>query len=114
MNEFSSDGHPLTPNPEARMAVTGQYGDGAVSSQELAQQILMGMQRDIEAQIDWRLQQRQRKSGRLDGSEIAVILGSAVFGIPLTAIAGDSAGLAGIVVIWVSLVLLNVAWAVRR
>ena len=41
-------------------------------------------------------------------------LGSIGLGVPLTAIAAASAGLAGILVIWIALALINVVWTQRR
>jgi len=114
MNEVSYGGHSPTPEGERGMQPPAEHAAISGSSQELAQQILMGMQHDIEAQIDWRLQQRQGKSRGIDQNEIGVILGSMGIGVPLTAIAGASAGFAGMLVIWVSLVVINVAWARRR
>lgn len=90
------------------------YPAVAAEAQELAQLILTGMQRDIETQIDWRLQQQKSSRKDVAGNELGLILGSIGIGVPLTAIAGAMAGLAGIVVIWVGLVLINAAWASRR
>jgi hypothetical protein len=114
MNEVSYRGESPTPDGERRTLPPAEHTMATGSSQELAQKILMGMQHDIEAQIDWRLQQRQGKSRSVDQNEIGVILGSVGIGVPLTAIAGAAAGLPAIIVIWVSLVLINLAWARRR
>jgi hypothetical protein len=114
MNEVSYGGQSSMSDREGGALLRGEQGAGTASSQELAQQILMGMQRDIEAQIDWRLQQKQGKHRSIDQNEIGVILGSAGIGVPLTAIAGASTGFPGILVIWISLVLINLAWARRR
>lgn len=89
-------------------------GESVVPTEELAQRILMGMQRDIEAQIDWRLQQRGARRERIDDKELGLILGSIGIGVPLTAIGGGIAGLPGIIVVWIGLVALNAFWAVRR
>jgi sulfite exporter TauE/SafE len=81
----------------------------------MAQMILMGMQRDIETQIDWRLQQQATTRRRtISNEEIGVILGSLGIAIPLTAIAAASSGFAGILVVWLGLVLVNLAWSQRR
>ncbi|MDB5077039.1 MAG: hypothetical protein JWO42_3218, partial [Chloroflexi bacterium] len=61
MNEVSYGGQSSTSDREGGALLRGEHGAATGSSQELAQQILMGMQRDIEAQIDWRLQQKQGK-----------------------------------------------------
>ncbi len=85
-----------------------------VSAHDLAQQILVGMQSSIEAQVDWRL--KQQAAGRrvgIAGNEIPVILGSIGIGVPLVAIAVSSAGLAGLVVVCVMLIAVNAVWARR-
>jgi|GEM_PF-2044436 len=87
---------------------------GADVTHQLAQQILLGMQRDIEAQIDWKLQHRTPGGGRVGTLEVGLILGSIGIGVPLTAIAGAVAGLPGLAIVWVAIVLINVAWAARR
>jgi hypothetical protein len=100
---------------ETAPLLPGQYGGNDLSTDDLSQRILMGMQRDIEAQIDWRLRQAApAKTRAIDPTEIGVILGTIGLGVPLTAIAAASAGLAGILVIWIALALINVAWTQRR
>lgn len=84
------------------------------TAQEMAQLILTGMQRDIESQIDWRLQQQKPGRREVSGNELGLILGTIGIGVPLTAIAGAMANLAGIAVVWIALILINVAWASRR
>jgi len=117
MNDITYGGQPPRYEEEPRAAAPYgppvQYQGGSVSSQELSQQILMGMQRDIEAQIDWRLKQRQGKTRGLASSEIGVILGSIGIAIPLMAIAASAAGLPGLIVIAVMLISINGAWAAR-
>jgi hypothetical protein len=89
-------------------------GDDA-ATERMAQLILMGMQRDIETQIDWRLQQQATTKRRpISNEEIGVILGSMGIAIPLTAIAAASSGFAGILVVWIGLVLINLAWSQRH
>jgi hypothetical protein len=110
---YHGDRPPLT--GETAPQLPGQYAGYDLSTADLSQRILMGMQRDIEAQIDWRLRQAApAKTRTIDPSEIGVILGTIGLGVPLTAIAAASAGIAGIVVIWIALALINVAWAQRR
>jgi hypothetical protein len=65
------------------------------------------------AKIDQRLEERKppAKPAR-EGPPIALL--SLVFGIPITAIAGGIAGLAGIIVVWIGIVLVNVASRLHR
>ena len=110
MNEFTYAGTQAGTSDDVNRLLATQ----PAVTDELAQKILMGMQHDIEAQIDWRLQQRGASRKRLDSQETGLILGSIGIGVPLTAIAGALTGLAGIVVVWIALTLINVAWAARR
>ena len=48
------------------------------------------------------------------GARIAIAIVSLVMGIPMTAIAGAMGGLAGIVVVWVGIVMVNMVFAMRR
>jgi hypothetical protein len=84
------------------------------STQELAQLIAMEMQRDIDARIDWSLQQRQPAHRDITSNELGLILGSIGIAIPLTAIAAALVGLPGILIVWLGLAIINVAWAMRR
>lgn len=94
--------------------ILAQLPADAEATQQLAQQILLGMQRDIEAQIDWKLQHSTAGVGRVGTLEVGLILSSIGIGVPLTAIAGAAAGLPGLLVVWLGLVLINVAWSARR
>jgi hypothetical protein len=98
--------------PGASTAATPYVGAG--SNHELAGLIAMELQRDIDARIDWSLQQRQPARHSINGMELGLILGSVGIAVPLTAIAGSAAGLPGILIVWLGLVLINVAWSIRR
>jgi hypothetical protein len=65
------------------------------------------------AKIDQRLEeQRPPAAPARHGPPMALL--SLVFGIPITAIAGGLAGLAGIIVVWIGIVLVNVASRTHR
>jgi hypothetical protein len=71
--------------------------------------------------IDARVDERVAKRGRSDRVEreaqnlqVGVVLGSFGIGIPLTGAAGATAGTAGVVVVWIGIVLVNVAYALSR
>jgi hypothetical protein len=93
---------PFTPAP-----LTGC----SISPQELSQQILVGMQSGIEAQVDWRLQQRAAKSGSGSAKNVGLILGSLGIGIPLMGIAAPFGGLPGIIAVCIMLISVNAVWA---
>jgi len=111
-------------------AWAGQQAQG----EALAQGFLARVQRDIDEQVDLRVQQQlaarsvmpsappalpagqqSRSTGpKGRGEDIAIALGSLILGIPLSAIAGRAADLTGIIVVWVGLVIINLAWSQRR
>ncbi|HVA93011.1 MAG TPA: hypothetical protein VNL71_24590 [Chloroflexota bacterium] len=99
---------------ELNQSRTPQVGGYARTDDEIAQRILVGMQQGIDAQIDWRLRGGKTDRSKVSGEELGLILGSLGLGVPLTALAGAFAGLPAIAVVWVGLVLINLAWAARR
>lgn len=99
---FEEGAAPRTPAPPTGCSL---------ATQELSQQILVGMQSSIEAQVDWRLQQRAAKSGSGSAKNVGLILGSLGIGIPLMGIAGAFGGLPGIIAVCIMLISVNAAWA---
>lgn len=81
---------------------------------ELARLILTEMQHDIDTRIDWRLQQQGGRQKRLSEFDVGMSLGSLGIAIPLSGIAAATAGFAGLLLCWVGIVLVNVAWSQRR
>ena len=114
MGEYSYGGRQSTFEDESSTPAPYQPAIGGASAQDVAQQILVGMQSSIEAQVDWRLKQQDagRRRG-IAGNEIPVILGSIGIGVPLIAIAAGTSGLAGLIVICVMLITVNAVWAHR-
>jgi hypothetical protein len=68
------------------------------------------------AKIDRRLEERQARQPAEAHEHRGMSLAgfSLILGIPITAIAGSQAGLAGIVVVWIGIVLVNFAHAARH
>jgi hypothetical protein len=62
----------------------------------------------IDARVDERLAERRP---RRKGGDHGLAEASVLFGIPITAIAGGEAGIAGIIVAWVGIALVNLASA---
>ena len=94
------------------------YRDAVVDS------FLERVGREIDARVDARVaaarpvpQQRER-APRRPFSDVAVLTISLVFGIPLSGIAvaagAHPAGLAGLLVVWIAIAVITVAYAVRR
>ena len=64
----------------------------------------------IDARVDARVAEDTSDTG-YDYGAIGVALGSVGMGIPLTAVAGSEAGLFGVLVTWVGIVLVNVVYS---
>jgi hypothetical protein len=65
----------------------------------------------IDERVDARLAKLPGDGGRRQGS---VVFFSLLFGIPLTGIGAGTTGLAGLVVVWLGIALVNFAYALRR
>jgi hypothetical protein len=83
--------------------------------QELEPQVIDGFLERVGHAIDERVDQRLKKRGG-DGDEgtIGLAVVSLLFGIPLTGIGAGTTGLAGLLVVWIGIVLVNFAYALRR
>jgi hypothetical protein len=66
--------------------------------------------------IDERVDERLAKSapGDRGRGQIGLAVISLLFAIPLTGIGAGTAGLAGLLVVWVAIVLVNLAYALKR
>jgi hypothetical protein len=101
-------------------AIAVRQEGGSASADVLAQNFLGQVQRDIDAQVDRRLKQyleEQRKpaSGAQDKELVlGMALGSMGIGVPLSAIAAYFGGFPGLLVVWIGIILINVAWSQRR
>ena len=84
--------------------------------QELEPHVIDGFLERVGHAIDERVDQRLKRQGSADTGEgtIGLAIVSLVFGIPLTAIGAGTTGLAGLVVVWLGIVLVNFAYALRR
>ncbi len=124
MNDVSSQ----APRPDAvrdlSEALAAQQAAGPSSADALAQRFLARVQRDIDEQVDLRVQQQLATwkaanpgtwLSQRDRAQQAkeVMLGSLGIGVPLTIGAGIFGGIWGIVIVWVGLIIINVAWARR-
>ena len=120
MNEISYG----EPRPEAvrdlSQSLTAQQAAGPASTEALAQNFLARVQRDIDEQVDLRVQQylatwKPPKPSKSASQDKEVLLGSLGIAVPLTAIAAFSpAGLLGVIIIWIGIILINVAWFQRH
>lgn len=97
------------PRDEVSVAIEARRELG----QELEPQVIDGFLERVGHAIDERVDQRLKKRGG-GGEEIRLAVVSMLFGIPLTGIGAGTTGLAGLVVVWAGIVLVNVAYALRR
>ncbi|MEX2103615.1 MAG: hypothetical protein WD805_06590 [Gaiellaceae bacterium] len=88
---------------EARRELGPEYEDALLDS----------FVEKVEHRLEERLKAAPAKNGA-PAPALAVPLGSLGLAIPLLGIAGGTAGLAGVVAVCLALVLVNVAYALRR
>lgn len=100
---------------EAALAVRQESGAAMEPAlvDSMARKIEATVRRRYEAEVAERKRSEvAATSGQ--GARVAVAIVSLVMGIPLTAIAGSLAGFPGILLIWVGIVAVNMALAMRR
>jgi hypothetical protein len=83
---------------------------------ELEPQLIEGFLERVGAAIDERVDQRLAKTAPRESGpgQIGLAVISLLFAIPLTGIAAGTTGLAGLLVVWVAIVLVNLAYAFKR
>lgn len=120
MNEISySEPRPETVR-DLSQSLTAQQAAGPASTEALAQNFLSRVQRDIDEQVDLRVQQylakwKPPKPSKSAEKDMEFMLGSLGISIPLTAIAAFiGGGLWGVIVVWIGIILINVLWAQRH
>ena len=77
----------------------------------MIESFLANVGRAIDKRVDERL---ARQGSGDDRTSVGVAIGSLALGIPLSGVAGGTAGAAGIVVVWIAIVLVNFAYALGR
>lgn len=115
MNEISYD----SPRPQAvqdlSQTMMAQQAAGPVQTEELARNFLARMQRDIDEQVDLRVQQRLAtwKAPKAAGSDMKeVAITSLIIGMILTVTKASDLGDGGIAIVWVGIVAVNFVWAI--
>jgi hypothetical protein len=83
---------------------------------ELEPQVIEGFLERVGQAIDERVDDRLAKSAPGDSGrgQIGLAVISLIFAIPLTGIGAGTTGLAGLLVVWIGIVLVNLAYAFRR
>jgi hypothetical protein len=82
--------------------------------QDLEPHVIDGFLERVGHAIDERVDERLLKRGGREEGTIGLAVFSLLFGIPLTGIGAGTTGLAGLVVVWLGIVLVNFAYALRR
>lgn len=110
---------PTLPRDELAAALATRRELGAELDPEIAESFLARIEQGIDPRVNERLRQggvglgRAVKGGRARTNQaVGVALGSMALGIPLSGIAGATAQLPGIIVVWVGIVSVNVAYNV--
>ena len=71
------------------------------------------IERRIDARVADAVTRSRRSSTIARAASLPLAIVSLIFAIPLTAIAGDTAGFEGLLVVWIGIVLVNVVFARR-
>ena len=106
--------------PEDRITredVASSVGARRELGEEMEPAVVDAFLERVERAVDARTaeeKKRRRSGGGDSGQRLALAIVSLTSGIPITAIAADSAGLAGIVAAWAGIVGVNLASALRR
>ncbi len=91
---------------------------GLTPADALPSAALAHLRCEIDEQVDLRVQQHLAAAvpppRGITGAEVPLVLGSLGLGIPLSAAAGNFGGLPGLLIAWVGLVLVNLAWLRRH
>jgi hypothetical protein len=84
--------------------------------QELEPHVIEGFLERVGKAIDERVDERLAKTAPGEGGrgQIGLAVVSLLFAIPLTGIGAGTTGLAGLLVVWVGIVLVNLAYTFKR
>jgi hypothetical protein len=83
--------------------------------EELEPHVIEGFLERVGQAIDERVDERLAKRAPGDGrGQIGLAVMSLLFAIPLTGVGAGTTGLAGLLVVWVGIVLVNLAYAFKR
>ena len=118
MNEVSSGAARPDAVRDLSAALQAQQPVGTAASDELAHNFLARVQRDIDEQVDQRLQQslanwkgpRPVATAGKDWRDVAVT--SLIIGAILTIAKASDLGVAGIAVVWGAVIAVNIIWAI--
>ena len=114
----SSASAPTLPREELHAAVAARRELGERMEPEVIDAFLSRVEGAVTARIDTQVAERLRTLPRVrrgrDGSALPLAICSLIFGIPLTAIAGDVAELPGLICVWAGIAAVNLAYNMRE
>ncbi len=105
---------PELPRDEAEAALAARQDLDRDMEPAVVEAFVDRIERSIDARVDARLERHghaPRPGPAQSGgfADVALPVSSLIFAIPLTAIAGGTVGLVGILVVWIGIVLVNLA-----
>jgi hypothetical protein len=100
------------PRDELAAVIEARREVGKELEPELVDGFLERVGKAIDERVDQRLHRRASQGEGRGRMGLAAV--SLLFGIPLTGIGAGTTGLAGLVVVWLGIVLVNFAYALRR
>lgn len=115
MNEFSYDAQRPESVRDLGQAISAQQAAGPAATEALAQGFLARVQRDIDEQVDLRIQQRlaSGKPARSSAGDMSgIVIASLIVGAIITVAKTSDLGVGGIAIVWAAIVVVNMAWAV--
>jgi hypothetical protein len=109
-----SEAHPEpVPREEVEALVSARRELPEGHDQELIDAFMERVSAEIDARVDQRLEEQDVDYDPAPG-QIGVAIGSIALGIPVTAVAGSTAELPGVVVAWIGIIAVNVLYARSR
>ena len=99
----------VVPRDELEVAVRARQELSAEHEPEIVDAFLDRVGTAIAARVDERVAQHEEDDG-YDPGAIGVAIGSIALGIPVTAVAGNAAGLAGVIAAWIGIVFVNLGY----
>ncbi len=104
------EGERALPREELEVAVHARQELSAEHEPEIVDAFLERVGRAIDARVDERVAQHEDEDEGYDAGAIGVAIGSIALGIPVTAVAGNAAGLAGVIAAWIGIGFVNLAY----
>jgi len=106
-------GEPPVERDELEVAIRTRLELTPEHEQEIIGGFLERVGHAIDARVDERMAQHEDDDDGYDGGAVPVAIGSIALGIPITAVAGNSAGLGGVIAAWIGIAAINVWYSLR-